>query len=265
MLQPTEIQRYLRKVLGADTVLVNVKALGEEEHDTGISNLLSLEVQVGSQTKQLILRRPASTVYNTEQLSDRAYTVLQAYHLYNHIPHHPRSLDVGIIQADGTLNSIQGDAEFVLLQEFGQGELYFHSLMQTLKAAEPSKLEERRAVALAEYLLKLHAETHDDDNIYQRSLRDIVAGGVGAMSIIGGYTKELREAYHDELNDVLCGFISLAWNLDRYPANRLCRIHGDFHPLNILFREDTELTLIDASGIGWGDAAFDVGILFMNY
>lgn len=264
MIQPSEIQFYLRKVFGSDTELVNIKALGEEEHDTGNSKLLHLEARVGSQIKHLILRLPASTVYGTEHPSDRAHAVLQAYDLYKNIPRHPRALDVAIISTDGTINSIPVNGEFALLQEFGQGELYLHSLMHSLNSAEPDELAERHAVTLAEYLLDLHSEKVEDDRMYRRSLRDLVSGGVGVMGIIGGYTEELRETYRTELDDILRNFISLAWSLER-SSKRLCRIHGDFHPLNILFDENLGLTVIDASGTGWGDAAFDVGILFMNY
>ena len=260
-----EIQSYLRKVLGSDAELVSVHALGEEEHDTGISKLQRLEVRSGSQTRQLILRKPASTVYSTEQLSDRAHAVLQAYELYKHIPRHPESIDVAVIRADGTLDSIRGDSEFILLQEYAPGDLYFPTLLQSLESDEPDELADQRAVALAEYLIELHSEKRRDDQIYRRSLRDLVGSGVGVMGVMGGYSNEVRDEFHDQLSDILRDFISLSWNIGSSSCERLCRVHGDFHPLNILFGEGTDLTAIDATGTGWGDAAFDVGILFMNY
>lgn len=264
MIHPSKIQAYLHEILGPDAELVGVKALGEEEHATGISNLLRLEVRVGTEQKLLMLRRPASTIYSTEQPSDRASAVIQAYTTYNRIPRHPRSLDVAVICADGSLSRVPGSCEFVLLQEYVDGELYFHSLMQTLETNEVSELAERRAVALAEYLAELHSQRNDDIRIYRRALRDLVAGGVGVMGVLGGYSKELRDAHHDRLGGILKDFTALAWDLDR-SSNRLCRIHGDFHPLNILFGKDTQFSAIDAFGIGWGDAAFDVGTLLMNY
>lgn len=264
MATPLKIESYLRDVFGPEAKLISINALGQEEHDTGISNLLRLEVQVGSATQQLILRRPAPTVYGTEQLADRAQAVLQAYEAYRHLPRHPRSLDVAVLRKDGTLSSIPGDTEFVLLQEYAPGTPYVLSLLQSLRSEELDELAERRAAALAEYLLSLHRETRDDSRVYRRSLRDLIAGGTGAMGVIGGYAQELRDAFHAELNDILRDFISLAWHLDRYPC-RLCRIHGDFHPLNVLFGEATELSVIDSAGIGWGDAALDVGNLLMNY
>jgi Ser/Thr protein kinase RdoA (MazF antagonist) len=203
-------------------------------------------------------------VYSTEQPADRASAVIQAYTTYNRIPRHPRSLDVAVIHTDGSLARVPGSCEFVLLQEYVAGELYFPSLMQSLEANEVSELEERRAVALAEYLAELHSQRNDDIRIYRRALRDLVAGGVGVMGVLGGYSEALRDAHHDRLGDILKDFIALAWDLDRY-ADRLCRIHGDFHPLNILFGKETQFSAIDAYGTGWGDAAFDVGTMLMNY
>jgi aminoglycoside phosphotransferase (APT) family kinase protein len=173
-------------------------------------------------------------------------------------------LDVAVIRDDGSLGRVPGSCEFVLLQEYVDGELYFHSLMQSLEANEVSELEERRAVALAEYLAELHSQSNDDVRIYRRAMRDLVAGGVGVMGVLGGYSKELRDAHHDRLSGILKDFTALAWDLDR-GSNRLCRIHGDFHPLNILFGQDTQFSVIDAFGAGWGDAAFDVGTLLINY
>ena len=123
MVEKEQLQAYLRQVIGPETELLSVKGLGEEAHDTGISTLLLLEVRSGGEMKRLILRRPAPTVYSTDQPSDRAHAVLQAYELYPHIPCHPRSLDVAVLRADGGLSSVPADSEFVLLQEYAQGEL----------------------------------------------------------------------------------------------------------------------------------------------
>jgi len=43
------------------------------------------------------------------------------------------------------------------------------------------------------------------------------------------------------------------------------RIHGDFHPFNVLFDERSELSLLDASRGSAGDAADDVTAMAVNY
>src|SRR5262249_57771066 len=54
------------------------------------------------------------------------------------------------------------------------------------------------------------------------------------------------------------------WKL-RGRAHRLSRVHGDFHPWNILFKEGTELAVLDRSRGEWGEPADDVAALGINY
>ena len=54
------------------------------------------------------------------------------------------------------------------------------------------------------------------------------------------------------------------WKLRRYP-HRLCQVHGDFHPWNILFRQGSDFSVLDRSRGEWGDAADDVVCLTLNY
>jgi aminoglycoside phosphotransferase family enzyme len=48
-------------------------------------------------------------------------------------------------------------------------------------------------------------------------------------------------------------------------THRLRRVHGDFHPFNILFREGTDFSVLDRSRGEWGDPADDVTSITGNY
>jgi hypothetical protein len=54
------------------------------------------------------------------------------------------------------------------------------------------------------------------------------------------------------------------WRL-KERTHRLRRVHGDFHPWNILFRAGTDFTALDRSRGEWGDPADDVTALTVNY
>src|SRR5262249_42972176 len=58
--------------------------------------------------------------------------------------------------------------------------------------------------------------------------------------------------------------VAWRWRL-RDRAHRLRRTHGDFHPYNVLFREGTDFTVLDASRGSVGDPADDVAAMAINF
>lgn len=58
--------------------------------------------------------------------------------------------------------------------------------------------------------------------------------------------------------------VAWRWRL-KYSTHRLRQVRGEFHPWNIVFRSDTEFSLLDRSRGEFGDAADDVASLTMNY
>jgi aminoglycoside phosphotransferase family enzyme len=54
------------------------------------------------------------------------------------------------------------------------------------------------------------------------------------------------------------------WKLKKR-THRLCQVHGDFHPWNVMFREDTDFAVLDRSRGVWGEAADDVSAMTINF
>jgi aminoglycoside phosphotransferase (APT) family kinase protein len=54
------------------------------------------------------------------------------------------------------------------------------------------------------------------------------------------------------------------WQL-KDKSHRMRRVHGDFHPFNILFDDEGEFYVLDRSRGAWGEPADDASCLSINY
>ena len=141
--------------------------------------------------------------------------------------------------------------------------------MPTICGRSPSPAQLRaedlqRLDALVRYLVSTHSIKLPDASLYTRSIRDLVGSGEGIFGIIDGYPAHADGTSREQLDTIesLC----VGWRSrlkHRYP--RLVRIHGDFHPFNVLFDERSELHLLDASRGSAGDAADDVSAMAVNF
>lgn len=101
-------------------------------------------------------------------------------------------------------------------------------------------------------------------NLYQRRLRELLGRGECIMGLTDSYplpygfiTEKLLEEIEQYCN-------MWRWRL-RNRTSRLCQVHGDFHPWNILFRKGTSFTILDRTRGEWGEAADDVTSITINY
>jgi aminoglycoside phosphotransferase (APT) family kinase protein len=84
------------------------------------------------------------------------------------------------------------------------------------------------------------------------------------MGLIDSYPPGDDIVHHDLLTDIEHQSINWRWKL-KTRTHRLRQVHGDFHPWNILFRENTDFTFLDRSRSEWGEPADDVTSLTMNF
>jgi hypothetical protein len=190
--------------------------------------------------------------------------VLLAADTFGEVPRHTRVLDVGAFDAEGRLVSLSGDGEFYLLTEYAEGTLYAQDLRELSLRGEATARDLARARALAAYLADLHQRpAPGPPELYQRAVRDLVGSGEGIFGIADSYPEDGPVPF-DRLAALERRCVDFRWKL-RGKAHRLRRTHGDFHPYNILFREDADFTLLDASRGGRGDPADDLAALTINY
>lgn len=263
------VARYLATVLRADVHVVSVRPLkGTEAVDDpkgfGYGVPLEVECLVDGRPRAFVVARtrPAHG-FGHDYPADRAWQALYGHAAYNSFPRHVKSVDVGLLRSSGDLVSAADAAEFFQLVEKADGALYWLDLERLLDAPV-RELDVARAEALGRFLAEAHAVKHDDAAIYQRRIRELVGHGECLMGILDSYPHPYPPLPASLCEALEKAAIAWRWRL-RGRVHRLSRVHGDFHPWNLLFGDGLEFSVLDRSRGEWGEPADDVAALGINY
>jgi len=202
--------------------------------------------------------------FGHDHFSDRAQILIWQNSVFNNLPGHVKSLDVGYFTRKGELFSAGKADEYFILMEKIEGKEYFLDLERIKKDGELTPLDIERTEALSTYLAEIHANRHDDRELYLRKLRDIVGHGECIMGLTDSYPDDLDFVTWGDLCEIEKKCADWRYKI-KGRTHRLCMTHGDFHPWNIMFREGVDFTVLDRSRGEWGEAADDVSSITMNY
>jgi len=255
-LQGAEILKIT--ALGADSAVASVTA-----KDTGYGAPLRIDVRQDGALRSLVLHSATPNPFGHEYRADRAAEMLIAADTFGLVPRHSQVFDVGAFRGEDFV-SLRGTGEFYLLTEYVEGRPYAHDLRRIAESGTLRPEDLRRVDALVHYLVGSHSIKLPEASLYTRSIRDLVGGGEGIFGIIDGYPAHVEGTSREQLDRIesLC----VGWRSRlKHRYQRLVRIHGDFHPFNVLFDEQSELHLLDASRGSAGDAANDVCAMAVNF
>jgi len=271
MVTQAALQGLINRLIPGSLVLGIAPFSPDEQPDGGTAKGLGYGVPVrvrlrdpGGAERSVVFHTEAPGAFGHERRADRARNMLLSYDTFPAIPQHVEALDVGVVASDGELLSLRGGGEFFLVTTYAEGSLYAGDLRRVGRERRSLEPDRRRAVALADYLVDLHARRIGDGPGYRRVLRDVVGHGEGIFGVIDGYPDAVPGAPTGRLQEIETLASSFRWRLRR-TEGRLTRIHGDFHPFNLVFSTGGELTALDASRGCEGDAADDVVCLSINY
>ncbi len=263
------LARYLEQVLGSPISIVALRPLtgdrgADDPKGFGYGVPFEIDCVVRGERRLFVVSRTRPTQgFGHDYPADRAWQALFGHHAYNSFPAHVRSVDVGIVRASGELDSVVNAVEFFQLVEKAEGDLYWLDL-DRLRTAPVAPLDIARAEALARHLADAHAVKRDEPTLYQRRIRELVGHGECLMGILDSYPHPYGPLPVSMCEDIERAAVGWRWRL-RGRAERLARVHGDFHPWNILFRDGTDFSLLDRSRGEWGEPADDVSALGINY
>ena len=263
------VQVQSMRLLGTDEPGLDVKTSGAQpalDHKAfGYGRPIQIDLLLdGIPRSYVISTMRRGSGYGHDHFADRAAELIWAHDTYGKLPRHVKSLDVGFITREGELQSAGRAEEYFLLMERVAGTPYRVDLDRILTDGKVEALDLDRARTLSEYLASVHAEKGQDRQLYFRRIRDLLGHGEGIMGILDGYPPDyaLLPPKQQYLVEAAC----VAWRQNlKEKAKRLSIVHGDFHPWNILFRQETDFTLLDRSRGEWGEPADDVASLSINY
>lgn len=250
--------------------ILSVRPLGPDigagvaHKEGGYGRPVKVEVEEpGGARRALVFRTALSDPFGHDRRADRWAELILSFDTFELVPEHVRALDVGAFGPEG-LVSLRGAREPYLVTTYVDGRLYAEDLRRIAKDGVVGEEDLSRCEALAKYLGRLHREPRSDPVAWKRSVRDLLGSGEGIFGVVDAYPVDTPGASPARLSALERRCLDWRWKL-RGRGDRLRRIHGDFHPFNVVFTQGARFMLLDASRGCLGDPADDVAALTVNY
>jgi aminoglycoside phosphotransferase family enzyme len=270
-----KIKAYLERTFGTPVNLISIKELGlesnlklEEEHEIkgfGYGKPYFVKFERGDgELKEVVISTMKGDGFGHDHFSDRAQVLIWQHHAFNTLPKHVRSLDVGYVTKDGRMESAGDAEEYFIVCDKVEGEEYVNDLNRLREGGSVRELDKERASALASYLADIHTVKNDNAGLYVRRIRELVGHNECIFGLTDSYPSRNEFITSEELKAIEKKCIDWRWKL-KERTKRLCMVHGDFHPWNVMFRRGTDFTVLDRSRGEWGEAADDVSSMTINY
>ncbi len=266
----TLLAAYLQRLLPG-TKVERLSALGEDAAEAdgadkafGYGQPILVELRgAGGESRKLVFHVAKPNSFGHDRRADRAEDAVLSFDTFGKIPKHAAALDFGAMLPEELL-SLRTAGEFFTITEYAEGAPYAEELAAIVSRAGLGDQDLDRCTTLAEYLADLHSEKIADRDAYRRSIRDLVGHGEGIFGLVDNFPGDVAGAPKERIDRLESQCVAWRRRLRGREA-RLSRIHGDFHPFNILFSTDGVLTLLDASRGCQGDPADDATCLAVNY
>ncbi len=273
-LRRTHLAAYLRECFGSDAELVSMRRVGEtaaadgsraapvKRYGYGTPIAVTFRQRAGTRT--IVLETVEPGPFGHEHRADRAAALLWDYDTYGQLPRHVRALDVGAFSRAGALVSLRDVGELFVANEWVEGEGYHRDLERIARTGRLRDVDRRRVRALSAYLAQIHRRKKRAPDLYRRRLRELIGHGECIMGLTDSYPTRLGFIDARLLRSIEDAANAWRWRL-RSRSARLCVVHGDFHPWNVLFRRGVDFSVLDRSRGEWGEAADDVTAMAINF
>ncbi|MFQ5794082.1 MAG: phosphotransferase family protein [Candidatus Bipolaricaulia bacterium] len=267
-----KVEKYLKWFFGPSAKVIRMHEIGgalsvssgeRKLKGFGYGKPYLIDFVVEGEERSVVLSSMKPDIFGHNHVSDRAKVLLWQHLAFNKLPKHVRSLDVGCFTDDGELKSTGTAEEYFIIMEKAEGQEYFHDLERIMRDGITG-LDEERVIALSSYLAEIHSVRKDAPALYIRRVRELLGHGECIMGLTDSYPEDLDFISWNQLQQIETECVAWRWKL-KSRTDRLCQVHGDYHPWNVLFREGTDFSVLDRSRGEWGEAADDLTAMTINY
>ena len=298
------LERYLQGRHGAAIQIESMEQLGGEASGEaalkqfGYGQPVLVTYRAGERQMEEVFHTIRRNAFGRERDDDRVAAIWLDYWTFNDLPRHVPAVDVAGATEKGELASLGTVEEMFLVTTYRPGTVYAEDLIRLRDEGTAREQDAQRVEALARYLAQIHGRAYGEASpsneassdgegasgegefedelgieerrgaLWRRRLRDLVGHGEGIMGLTDSYRLPLPYTSAEELRALEEAANRWRWRL-KPMSHRLCQVHGDFHPFNIIFAEDANdggaFFALDRSRGAWGEAADDMSCLTINY
>ncbi|MGQ9565895.1 MAG: phosphotransferase [Candidatus Bathyarchaeales archaeon] len=267
------LQEYFSTLFKKDVKIVGVCELGASFKGTqekelkgfGYGKPYLIEYRIDGEKKKVVLETlRIEGGFGHDHFSDRAQILIWQHSVFNNLPRHVRSVDVGAFTVNGNLKSTGDCREFFIITELVEGQLYHADLDRIKEQKRLTRLDLERCKKLSDYLIAIHEVKKNSPELYVRRIRDLIGHGECIFGLTDSYPAKLSYINERDFVNIEKKCIEWRWKL-KNKTHRLSQVHGDYHPWNIMFRKGLDFTVLDRSRGEWGEPADDVSALSINY
>lgn len=266
-LKPANLENYLQSVLSGNIKLTGVGEIGSLDEqgmkEFGYGKPMLISYTRDNQPCQAVISAMKGDKYGHQYYWDRAAILMFQYETGGLMKRHVQPLGLGYIDDSGSLVPVKNVKEFFIVNEKVEGSDYFLDL-ERIKEQGINQSDLDLAAGFAEWLADLHSSKSQEQDLYERRIRQLIGDSECIFGILDGYPQPYDQFPEERCIALEQKLVAWRWKLKKY-THRLSDVHGDFHPWNVLVTEGGDFSVLDRSRGQWGEPADDVSTMTCNY